>query len=59
MTVADELTSKARHFYALARATLNPDTKGRLLRLADDYFKQAHELRRAKLSDDVGDPTRA
>jgi len=47
MTVADELATRARHFYALARKALDPSTKDRLVRLADDYLKQAHELRQA------------
>ena len=48
MTVADELMTKARYFYALARATLDPGIKNRLFRLADDYLKQAHELKHAE-----------
>ena len=48
MTVADELTTKAHYFYALARATSNLGTKDRLVRLGDDYLKQAHELKHAE-----------
>ena len=47
MTVADELATRARHFYALARKALDPSTKDRLVRLADDYLKQAQELRQS------------
>ena len=45
MSVADELSSKACHFYALAHATANPNAKHLLLRLAYDYFKQSQELK--------------
>jgi len=45
MTVADDLMTKAQRFYALAHAAANPVTKLQLVSLADDYFRQANELR--------------
>ena len=40
--------TKARYFYAFGRGTMNLSTKDRLFRLADDYLKQAYELRHAE-----------
>ena len=45
MSIADELMIKAQRFYALAHATSNTVTKLQLVSLADDYFRQANELR--------------
>ena len=46
MATAVELREMAHETYARARASLDPLTKQRLLDLADDYLKQADELRR-------------
>ena len=46
MATAVELREMAHEIYARARASLDPSTKQRLLDLADDYLKQADELRR-------------
>jgi hypothetical protein len=47
MATAVELREMAHEIYARARrASLDPLTKQRLLDLADDYLKQADELRR-------------
>ena len=45
MSASDELTTRAHYFYVLARVTLDPSTKDRLVKLAEDYLKQAEELR--------------
>ena len=46
MATIYELRKMAHEVYALARRTLDPLTKRRLLGQADDYLKQADELRR-------------
>jgi hypothetical protein len=46
MAKVDELRQMAHEVYARARASLDPSTKQELLSLADDYLKQAEELRR-------------
>jgi len=45
-TTVDELLGMAHDAYARARASLDPSTKQKLMRSADDYLKQAEELRR-------------
>ena len=45
MSLPDELMAGASRFYDLARATTNLTTKLRLVRLADDYLRQAEELK--------------
>jgi hypothetical protein len=52
MSIADELMNKAQRFYALAHAASNPATKLQLVCLADDYVRQANELRRAHVARD-------
>ena len=47
MATVDEFREIAHEAYARARASLDPSTKQELLNLADDYLKQAEELRRA------------
>jgi Holliday junction resolvase-like predicted endonuclease len=47
MATSVELREMAHEVYARARASLDPSIKQQLLRLADDYLKQADELRRA------------
>ena len=46
MATAVELQEMAHEVYARARASLDPVIKQQLLNLADDYLKQADELRR-------------
>jgi hypothetical protein len=46
MATAVELREMAHEVYARARASLDPVIKQQLLNLADDYLKQADELRR-------------
>jgi hypothetical protein len=46
MATVEELWNMAHDMYARARASLDPLAKRRLLRVADDYLKQANELRR-------------
>src|SRR5215468_8019119 len=46
MAVADDLVRCAQRFNRLARKTSDPATKLQLGSLADDYFRQAQELRR-------------
>ena len=46
MATIDELREMAHEVYARARRALNPLTKRRMFRQADDYLKQADELRR-------------
>ena len=45
MAVADDLRTSAQRFYALARVASNTTTKLQLVCLADDYFRQANEMR--------------
>ena len=45
MVTVDELREIAHKVYAQARASLDPSTKQELLRVADDYLKQADALR--------------
>jgi Holliday junction resolvase-like predicted endonuclease len=47
MATSVELREMAHEVYARAQASLDPSIKQQLLRLADDYLKQADELRRA------------
>jgi hypothetical protein len=42
-----ELWMMAHDFYVRARASVDPSTKRKRMRAADDYFKQANELRRS------------
>ena len=45
MATADDLMTSAQRFYALARVASNTTTKLQLVNLADDYFRQANEIR--------------
>ena len=45
MATADDLMTIAQRFYALARVASNTTTKLQLVCLADDYFRQANEIR--------------
>jgi hypothetical protein len=46
----DELLGMAHDAYARARASPDASTKQKLTRLADDYLKQAKDMRRVILS---------
>ena len=46
MATVDELWQAAHDLYARARTSIDPLTKRMLVRAADDYLKQADELRR-------------
>jgi len=50
MATADDLMTSAQRFYALARVASNATTKLQLVSLADDYFRQANEIRRISSS---------
>ena len=50
MATADDLMTSAQRFYALARIASNATTKLQLVSLADDYFRQANEIRRISSS---------
>jgi hypothetical protein len=52
MTTADDLMGSAQRFYALARVASDTTTKLQLVCLADDYFRQANELRHEQI---IGD----
>ncbi|MGB7858762.1 MAG: hypothetical protein WBL48_23025 [Pseudolabrys sp.] len=45
MATADDLMTSAQRFYALARVASNTTTKLQLVSLADDYLRQANEMR--------------
>jgi hypothetical protein len=45
MATIDELRNMARNFYARARASHNPFTKRKLIKLADDYLQEAEVMR--------------
>jgi hypothetical protein len=45
MAIADELMKSAQRSYTLARAATNATTKSQLVNLADDYCRQANEIR--------------
>lgn len=49
MATVEELWKMAHDMYARARASLDPLAKRKLLRVADDYLKQANELRRHRV----------
>ena len=49
MATVDELLGMAHDAYAQARESLDPVAKCKLMRLADDYLKQANEMRRARV----------
>ena len=49
MATVEELWKMAHDMYARARGSLDPLTKRKLLRAADDYLKQANELRRHRV----------
>jgi hypothetical protein len=50
MTTVYDLWRTAYDLYARARSSLDPTTKTNLLRTADDYLKQANEIRRSEMT---------
>jgi hypothetical protein len=46
MATFDELRKTARDLYTRARASHNPFTKRKLIKLAEDCLRQAEEMRR-------------
>jgi hypothetical protein len=49
MVTVDELRGMEYDAYARARASLDPSTKQILIKSADDYLKQAEQLRRGQI----------
>lgn len=49
MATVDELRGMAYDAYARARASLDPLKKQKLTKSADDYLKQAEQLRRGQI----------
>ena len=45
MKTVDELWQMAHNLYARARASVDPATKRMLMQAADDYLKQANDIR--------------
>jgi hypothetical protein len=48
MATVDELLLMARDFSGQARASPDPQEKRKLMRLADDYLRQAEEIRNGR-----------
>jgi hypothetical protein len=48
MATVDELLMMARDFSGQARASPDPRKKRKLMRLADDYLRQAEEIRNGR-----------
>jgi hypothetical protein len=49
MKTVDELWQMAHNLYARARASGDPSTKALLMQAADDYLKQANDIRRSQV----------
>lgn len=49
MKTVDELWQMAHNLYARARASVDPATKRMLMEAADDYLKQANDIRRSQV----------
>lgn len=49
MKTVDELWQMAHNLYARARASVDPATKRMLMQAADDYLKQANDIRRSRV----------
>jgi hypothetical protein len=45
MKTVDELWQLAHNLYCRARASVDPSTKRMLMQAADDYLKQANDIR--------------
>jgi hypothetical protein len=50
VATADELAKKAQHFYGLAESTADGATKLHLASLADDYAREADEIKRLPIT---------
>ena len=46
MAIVDELRETAHDLYARARSSIDPSTQRMLMKAADDYLRQAEEMRR-------------
>jgi len=49
MKTVDELWQMAHNLYGRARASVDPDMKRMLMQAADDYLKQANDIRRSRV----------
>jgi hypothetical protein len=49
MTTVDDLWQMAHNLYARARSCVDPAAKHMLMRAADDYLKQANDIRRSQV----------
>ena len=49
MTGVEELWQKAHEIYARARSSIDPLMQRTLMNAADDYLKQAEEIRRSQI----------
>jgi hypothetical protein len=49
MTTVDELWQVAHNLYARARASADPAARRMLMVAADDYLKQANDIRRSQV----------
>jgi hypothetical protein len=49
MTTVDDLWQMAHNIYARARSSVDPATKQMLMQAADDYLKQANDIRRSQV----------
>ena len=49
MASVEELWQKAHEIYARARSSIDPLTQRALMNAADDYLKQAEEIRRSQI----------
>jgi len=48
MVTVDELWQVAHDLYARAQSSIDPSTRRMLMRAADDYLRQADEIRRGQ-----------
>jgi Holliday junction resolvase-like predicted endonuclease len=49
MRRVDEFWQMAHNLYARARSSVDPATKQMLMQAADDYLKQANDIRRSQV----------
>lgn len=49
METVDELWQMAHDLYARARSSIDPSTRRMLMQTADDYLKEANEIRRSQI----------
>ena len=48
MATVDDLRQMAHELYARARTSIDPSTQRMLMKAADDYLRQADEMRRGR-----------